>query len=305
MLPPVTRDAEELPVPCPVCGYDLSRASSDRCPECGWQIDEQALREASIPWQQVGGVRGFLRTLRLALRHPRALGRQALRPVQYRPARRFQVICVLLAWLPIAPLMAWGMWSIRGQIIADPSLGTAGFGFFGSAPPTQIDAWGGILADAAIVAAALLGLFLWPLLATGVPSYFFHPKRLPRGLQDRAISLSYYAAAPLTLVPLVPFLAAAAGFVGEVTNGDLSQPLTWVGAFAPACAAALIAGVAVADLIVMPLILLRVGLHASLGRVLLCGLTTLIGWIVLFPLLVIGLPLLVLYAQIALHALAR
>ena len=303
MLPPVTRDAEELPVPCPVCGYDLSRASSDRCPECGWQIDEQALREAAIPWQQVGGVRGFLRTLRLALRHPRTLGRQAPRPVQYRPARRFQLICVLLAWLPIAPLAAWGMWSIRGQIIADPSLGTAGFGFFGSAPPTRLDAWGGILADAAIVAAALLGLFLWPLLATGVPSYFFHPDRLPRGLQDRAVSLSYYAAAPLAL--LLPIAGVVLALTGGswLLVGDGDDAGLWIGTLSLLFLNLVGTLPLLFALLALPLILLRVGLHASLGRVLLCGLATLIAWIVLFPLLVIVPPLLVLYAQIAWHAL--
>lgn len=37
---------------------------------------------------------------------------------------------------------------------------------------------------------------------TGVPSYFFHPQTLPVERQNRAIALSYYSAASLSVSPL-------------------------------------------------------------------------------------------------------
>jgi hypothetical protein len=52
-------------------------------------------------------------------------------------------------------------------------------------------------------------LILW----TGLPSYFFHPPWLPVELQNRAVALSYYATAPLALMPLVPIAASAFLFV--------------------------------------------------------------------------------------------
>ena len=53
--------------------------------------------------------------------------------------------------------------------------------------------------------AAILGLAV----LTGVPSYFFHPRRLPVEFQNRSVALSYYARAARR-APLVYFL----GYIG-------------------------------------------------------------------------------------------
>ena len=49
--------------------------------------------------------------------------------------------------------------------------------------------------------AGCLWLFLFT--ATGAASYFFHPRSISIERQNRAITLSYYACAPLALTPIV------------------------------------------------------------------------------------------------------
>ena len=48
-----------------------------------------------------------------------------------------------------------------------------------------------------------MGLFLFLTFATGLPSYFCHPRALPIERQNRAIALSYFASAPLALMPFI------------------------------------------------------------------------------------------------------
>ena len=61
-----------------------------------------------------------------------------------------------------------------------------------------------------------VGIYVWAAIApilllivyTGLPSYFFHPRRLPIERQNRAIALSYYGSGPLAFLPLTVMLAA-------------------------------------------------------------------------------------------------
>lgn len=277
----------DLPLPCMGCGYDLRAMPSDACPECGLEIDRAALREARIPWQDrktVGRWRGFWRTVWMALRRPGQLAGQATRPVDYSSARRFQLICVTIAWLALAPPLPILFWIERQEYAA------AGPGFW---------------LDLMLTAAFAVGMFLWLLLATGVPSYFFHPKSLPGPLQDRAVALSYYAAGPLALLPVAALLVVAGMVVANAAEDiyiiDLSRedpPLSvQIALIACSFAAAVTVLIVAVDLIIVPMILLARGLQASGGRFLLCGLVTLVGWVVLFGVFVVGLPLLVLYIQ--------
>ncbi len=283
---PSAPDGGDLPLPCPNCGYDLRGNTSGRCPECGVELDAEVFSaRAAIPWQErakVGRVRAFLRTTWLALRHPGRLARQAAREVSYRDARRFQLVCCVLAWLCVAPLLLvlwheWydGFWPASGS-------------------------WRVAMADGSIFLAGALGLFLWMLLATGLPSYFFHPKDRPRPLQDRAIALSYYSAAPLALVPVASLVTVVA-VVLLGTWGDRSPPiLVEAGAMLVVGSAWLLV---ISELIALPGILLKKGLHAGPGRLLACGIVLCAGWPLLFVLTALGLPFLVFYVQLAWHAL--
>jgi hypothetical protein len=158
----------EIALPCPVCGYDLRGVGSARCPECGNDFEPERLLEASIPWQNRSGQSGFRtfwRTVRLALRQPGELARQASRPVDYRQVRRFQLWCVVLGWLGLVVWATLPFLGVRASISSSPF-------------------WAIAIGDVVVLAAIAVGVFLWLLLATGVPSYFFHPKSLDPTLQE-------------------------------------------------------------------------------------------------------------------------
>jgi len=300
----VDADDDDLPLPCPACGYDLRGNASGTCPECGEAFDPARLAEAQIPWQdrhEIGRVRAFRRTVWLALRHPTQLARQATRPVRYRDARSFQLVCVTLAWLTIGPVAAWGLWSLREDVIADPMPSVT---VFFDSPVGEASRPLALLADGSIVAAFLVGLFLWLLMGTGVASYFFHPASLPRAMQDRAVATSYYAAAPLTLLPVaglvvLPMLGVA--YLGEedIWPQALAGALV-IAFFGLATILVVVAFLATATL---PERFIRRGLHLPETRSIACGFTVVVAGIVLFGLLVIGLPLAAFYAQLAWHVL--
>src|SRR5690606_24423451 len=119
--PATPAGADDLPLPCPACGYDLRATEAERCPECGATIDELTRSgEATIPWQQrrrVGRLRGFLATLNWALFHPSRRAQQAGRRVDYASARRFQIICCLIAMAGFVLFETQDLWEIRGEIL--------------------------------------------------------------------------------------------------------------------------------------------------------------------------------------------
>lgn len=226
---------------CPGCSYSLRGIESARCPECGVELDWAKLGVSKIPWvhrREVGRVRGFLKTVWLVIARPGEVGREANRAVGYRDAQSFRWIVVASATVPL-----WG-WILAGQIIwghgppGTPSL----------QPVALLTAPRGLFLDFLICFYA--GITLWPVpwiaaplfLAglTGIGSYLFHPKSIPVERQDRAIALSYYASASLTLmvVPAILFGALIVLHQFEVIDDTRQLSLgtgallfiTWVGA---------------------------------------------------------------------------
>jgi hypothetical protein len=167
---------------CPECGYDLRGSASDRCPECGLAIDRAAMSVSRIPWvhrREIGRFRAYWRTTWMVMVRRRRLADEMNRPITISDARRFWLVTVVLAWLPIA---AWAVGLALGNF--EPSKFHAG---------TRL----GYLLQAAIFAAALFALWLFLLLATGCVSNWFVSDTFQGYRQDRAIALSYYTCAPL------------------------------------------------------------------------------------------------------------
>ena len=104
--------------------------------------------------------------------------REVSRPVSYRDAQLFRWVTVLYAFIP----------SVVMAVAAGAVYGLADVG----------GAWG--------IVSAHVGYFLFLAGATGVPSYWFHPPHLSVARQNRAITLSYYGSAALSLTPVTQAL---------------------------------------------------------------------------------------------------
>lgn len=215
-------DPSSAPLFCPHCGYDLRTLTGDGCPECGGEIDREALSRSQIPWVHratQGRLRTFWSTVWHSTFHTRHLAYEMIRPVDYRDARRFQAALViwLMAWL----IGAIGVWA-----------GLA------SMAPRPIAWWPMLMGGIAL--AVFASLFL--ITATGVPSYWFHPRGVPVERQNRAIALSYYASAPLAFLPLAGVILAV-GVAAAMVADDLRQPTWWYVALAVVLIGAALLGV--------------------------------------------------------------
>jgi hypothetical protein len=204
---------------CPVCGYDLRGGGSGRCPECGTSIDHETLARSRIPWshrQQIGRFRAYWRTVWLATFHAKKLAQEASKPVDYRDARLFRVITILVAGLPVAALVWFGVTQIKWDeltsgVLTQPSM----------QPPTRLlDVFLPFTAVAAFApflpACALL--FFWA--ATGAVSEAFYTRALPLAQQNRAMAISQYSCAPLALLPI----ALTLGLLGVLLEAPPLRP---------------------------------------------------------------------------------
>jgi hypothetical protein len=129
--------------------------------------------------------------------------------VSYRDAQKFRWIVVIVAALP------WCAAAIAARMaLADVPYPNFGYDpWVASAEPMPL--WIDLMICAFIGAASWpvpsIAVVLFFAAITGVASYLFHPRRLAVERQNRAIALSYYACAPLSLM-VVACLILALGF---------------------------------------------------------------------------------------------
>jgi hypothetical protein len=179
------RDDAELDPLCPFCGYILRGIESPRCPECGNDIDYAALHEPQIPWvhrKRIGGLRAYWRTVWLVMFQPRRFAAEIGRPVRLRDAQLFRLSTLVRVYLPL----------LAGTIV-----------FYLFEPLQRLSHtlanWAYNNTWPVIVGHLCLILFLAA--ASGLPSYFFHPKHSTPEHENRAIALSYYTVAPFAFLP--------------------------------------------------------------------------------------------------------
>jgi hypothetical protein len=177
---------------CPACGYDQRGISSDRCPECGTDIDHA--RGIFIPWEQrklIGYFRSFFRTLVIATFFPTRLTRATGWPMDLWSARLFRWTVRLLIAVPCLSMFYFylqqteglkSLFSINGpeRSAGDPFweakfLWTAGMTMWPVIP---------------------IGFLLALILATGV-SHWLWMKDLELTRRNRAMVFSFYLGAPL------------------------------------------------------------------------------------------------------------
>lgn len=184
---------------CQKCGYNLRALTGDHCPECGHSLGSIRSRVSQLPWirrKELGWFRAYWRTVWMVMFRQGAFCEEMARPVSYSDAQRFRWLTVLHVYVPIL---------------------LATVAYYAFAPPRSVKPFEDRFfyeAFAAVWPMAVLHVcfVLFLAAATGVPSYFFHPRDVPVELQNRAIALSYYACGPLAIV-LVPFIAGSAAYV--------------------------------------------------------------------------------------------
>ncbi len=185
---------------CPECNYDLRGAAHERCPECGLDLSFMQAEHSTIPWcdPRRGRVSAFVQTALLATSRPKRLLREVFRPVDYHAAQRFRWTCVLLAFGSLLLAGGAALWVEPGLWQAWRSLAGTWFVFYFAA------------------CVLLLLIFL-----SGGHTYFFHPKRLSVEHQNRTLALSYYASAPLGLLPCVTLLLPLCILLPGANDTDL------------------------------------------------------------------------------------
>jgi len=280
----MTAASGQLDAPhCPACGYNLFGIESERCPECGLEIDRRLFR-SHLPWthrRKIGRIRAFRETVWMATFHGRTVAEELNRPVNLADARRFRLICVLLAWTPITIAMGVLLW------LADVDDGEL----------WNPHNWS---AEFRTIALTSMGIAVWVFLMgmTALPGLF-----LPAGLDNqravRARTLMAYAAAPLawTVIPLGLFLAAGLWWRASM-NLSLQHGMG-VSLLAIACI------FAVVHIILLPLVgsafVERLASGSAWWRWITFAALS-IGWLALMAITLIGIPLAVLFVAIVVES---
>lgn len=191
---------------CQTCGYNLRGLTGNRCPECGGSLDGVRSLTPQIPWmyrKELGWWRAYWRTIKFVMFRQAQFCDEMARPVSFRDSQAFRWHTVGFIGIPsVFPLVA-------AYVIVT-----------GHPSPFVRDPLG-----QAVVAGWPLAIFYfcWLLFlaaATGVPSYFFHPRDIPVQQQNRAVALSYYACGPLVFLA-VPLLTCAAAIFTSTLKDNL------------------------------------------------------------------------------------
>ena len=197
------------------CGYDLRGTPAGLCPECGCEIT--VLSDSPIPWahrKAIGRWTAFWRTVRLAIRRPRALIEAATLPIDYRDAQHFRRLVITWLWLwgsaaMISIYICAKLPSISLSMIEPTQAGQRGFAvaiFFASGillPPVPI-----------------IGLLITLVLGSTSAGFFARPQNVPVWLRNRAVALTRYTLAPLMLMAIA--IAAAAVVIDLSIDGPTS-----------------------------------------------------------------------------------
>ncbi|MCP4246146.1 MAG: hypothetical protein GY778_03770 [bacterium] len=224
---------------------------------------------------------------------PRTLSEEVARPVSFADARAFRWATVLHAFVPmvVALVLVYLLEPPQAIQSMDPVQRATQIMMTGSAPddPTFAER---AYAEVWPMGVILICCLLFGAAATGIPSYFFHPRRLSVRQQNAAVALSYYGCAPLALTVL-PVISLGASLVA---------PDTWpmeLGAGLAACVMAVV-------LLIWVVILVRLARRTmpQLGmQPLRVAVFVPLCWLAAAGLTLVGLPVVVLFVLVVVSSL--
>ncbi len=187
---------------CPQCGYCLHGTASDQCPECGYGLARMRSADARITWElrrERGRIKTYWQTVWMVTFKNRQFCEAYAHPISYSDARRFQWITILHAYIPI--LIASVLFYTGREPTSNAPTPMLPWAILGASPPPTI--LGRAYDEGWPIALLLLCFIPFLFAATGVYSYFFHPKSICIERQNAGIALSHYICAPLALAPVV------------------------------------------------------------------------------------------------------
>lgn len=184
---------------CQRCGYNLRGLTGNRCPECGGSLDGVRSLVPQIPWmyrKEIGWFRAYWRTVWFVMVRQARFCDEMARPVSFHDCQSFRWVTLLSVALPsLFPPLVLYLTSKPQPFRFSDDLVSASY-------------------EAIAVGWPLVPPYLCWLLflaaATGVPSYFFHPREVPVQQQNRAVALSYYACGPLAFLTILLLTFTAA-----------------------------------------------------------------------------------------------
>ena len=215
---------------CARCGYDLRNIESDRCPECGFDLARQTALSGEIPWtyrRARGRIRSFVETVWRVTIGGAWLSRVTASPVSMRDARRFWLVAATVAAFPLMAAVAYTQLRHMDawMYVYTPDAMLMGprpdYQYLGQpvpwyaavmSPGVHSNVLWPIAAALEIPGLAILVVWLFVLLASGIPVYRFHPRNLGPQHRQRSAAFGYYTCAPLALCSL-PLLILAASYI--------------------------------------------------------------------------------------------
>ena len=217
VAPPGAPHADEIPgdLYCPKCGYNLRGLTSDKCPECGYDVTIVRRAESLLPWvnrEKLGWLRAYWKTVWMVIFRSEQFSLEICRPVSEPDARRFRLVTMLHAYVPLVLLtVLWPIGDFNSfKITAD----FAGYG---------------------LIVAIQLGIIACIVLTTAVPHYALYHRDIPLVKRNRAAVLALYACAPLAWMFLVALFAtigvALTGMYGDEFGPPLSASACFITAF--------------------------------------------------------------------------
>ena len=204
----VAPDADEIAgdLYCPKCGYNLRGLTSDNCPECGYDVTIVRGAESLLPWvnrEKLGWLRAYWKTVWMVIFRSEQFSLEICRPLSEPDARRFRLVTMVYAYIPIVVLTV--LWAIAGF---DSFKATANFAGYG------------------LIAAIHLGIIICILLTTALPHYTLYHRDIPLVKRHRAAVIALYACAPLAWMFLVALFAAIGVALSAMYADEFGPPLS-------------------------------------------------------------------------------
>lgn len=247
---------------CPACGFDLRGTTSDRCGECGLDIDREGLRVSGVPWAhrgRMGWVAAYVKTVG-AFRRDRDVRYEAARPQEIRDGRAFARVTACLIAVALVGAFLAGIEAAGGLLALgiqpETASATTYFNSYNGWTLNLLLPWSAGATIPGALPACLIALAFW---LTGAPRFAFRtPATATEERARAAVALSQYTTVPLLLLlPATLVWAGLAWLIGHAKGTSSGYPRVFMQY--PRASLALVLVIGTMLLVAVGLTLVRIG----------------------------------------------